>query len=119
MRRSVRARRFRAQARAGRVSVGHATGLRSSPRRLWPGTAPATGASTTPVRRSFCQMLLTNPAQALEVGYNGMRFALSNQEKELVLSIQAKSLSELASQINSRNGNIGQPAPLVPPLMQV
>ena len=71
------------------------------------------------VSKAFCQMLLTNPAQALEDGYNGMRFALSNQDKELVLSIQAKSLSELASQINSRNGNIGQPAPLVPPLMQV
>jgi hypothetical protein len=71
------------------------------------------------VSKAFCQLLLTNPAQALEDGYNGMRFALTNQEKELLLSIQAQSLSELASQINNRNGSIGQPAPLVPPLMQV
>ena len=67
------------------------------------------------VSKAFCQLLLTNPAQALEDGYNGMRFALTNQEKELLLSIRAQSLSELASQIS----NIGQPAPLVPPLMQV
>lgn len=71
------------------------------------------------VSKAFCQLLLTNPARALEDGYNGMRFALSNQEKELLLSIQAKSLSELASQMNNRGGNVGQPAPLVPPLMQV
>lgn len=71
------------------------------------------------VSKAFCQLLLTNPAQALEDGYNGMRFALTNQEKELLLSIQAQSLSELASQIDNRNGNIGQPVPLVSPLMQV
>ena len=71
------------------------------------------------VSKAFCQLLLSNPAQALEDGYNGMRFALTNQEKELLLSIRAKSLSELASQINNRNGNIGQPTSLVSPLMQV
>lgn len=71
------------------------------------------------VSKAFCQLLLTNPAQALEDGYNGMRFALSNQEKELLLSIRAKSLSELASQMNNRGGNVGQTAPLVSPLMQV
>lgn len=71
------------------------------------------------VSKAFCQLLLTNPAQALEDGYNGMRFALTSQEKELLLSIQAQSLSELASHINNCNGNIGQPTPLLPPLMQV
>jgi hypothetical protein len=71
------------------------------------------------VSKAFCQLLLTNPAQALEDGYNGMRFALSNQEKEQLLSIRAQSLSELASQMNNRGGNVGQTAPLVSPLMQV
>ncbi|MFW5941473.1 MAG: hypothetical protein ACOC8X_02920 [Chloroflexota bacterium] len=73
------------------------------------------------VSKAFCQLLLTNPAQALEDGYNGMRFALTNQEKELLLSIQATSLPELATQISSQNGNgVGQPAPLASPqLMQV
>lgn len=71
------------------------------------------------VSQAFCQLLLSNPAQALEDGYNGMRFALTNQEKELLLSIRAKSLSELASQINNRNGNLGQATPLGSPLMQV
>lgn len=71
------------------------------------------------VSKAFCQLLLANPAQALEDGYNGMRFALTSQEKELLLSIRAKSLSELASQINNRNGNLGQTTPLGSPLMQV
>lgn len=71
------------------------------------------------VSKAFCQLLLNNPAQALEDGYNGMRFALTNQEKELLLSIRAKSLSELASQINNRNGSLGQATPMVSPLMQV
>ncbi|HSM54562.1 MAG TPA: hypothetical protein VK879_00270 [Candidatus Sulfomarinibacteraceae bacterium] len=72
------------------------------------------------VSKAFCQLLLTNPAQALEDGYNGMRFALTNQEKELLLSIQATSLPELATQISSQNGNgVGQPSPLASPLMQV
>lgn len=72
------------------------------------------------VSKAFCQLLLTNPAQALEDGYNGMRFALTNQEKELLLSIQATSLPELATQISSQHGNgVGQPSPLASPLMQV
>jgi hypothetical protein len=72
------------------------------------------------VSKAFCQLLLTDPAQALEDGYNGMRFALTTQEKELLLSIQATSLSELASQISSRNGHgVGQPASLASPLIQV
>lgn len=72
------------------------------------------------VSKAFCQLLLTNPAQALEDGYNGMRFALTNQEKELLLSIQATSLPELATQISTQNGNgVGQPTPLASPLMQV
>lgn len=76
------------------------------------------------VSKAFCHLLLTDPAQALEDGYNGMRFALTTQEKELLLSIQATSLSELASQISSCNGSrnghgVGQPAPLASPLIQV
>jgi hypothetical protein len=73
------------------------------------------------VSRTFCQLLLTNPAQALEDGYNGMRFALTNQEKELLLSIRASSLPELASQISSsRNGHgMGQTTPIASPLLQV
>lgn len=70
------------------------------------------------VSKAFCRLLLTNPAQALEDGYNGMRFALTSQEKELLLSIQATSLPELATQFNSRNGNSVGQTPL-PPLMQV
>lgn len=74
------------------------------------------------VSKAFCQLLLTNPAQALEDGYNGMRFALTSQEKELLLSIQATSLPELATHFNSRNGNgVGHPSPspLASPFMQV
>lgn len=71
------------------------------------------------VSKAFCKLLLNNPAQALEDGYNGMRFTLTNQEKELLLSIRAKSLSELASQLNNHNGNLAQATPMASPLMQV
>jgi hypothetical protein len=53
------------------------------------------------VSESFRRQLLTNPAQALADGYNGMRFSLSRQEEELLLSIKAHSLNDLALQVNA------------------
>ena len=62
------------------------------------------------VSKAFCRLLLTNPAQALEDGYNLV--------VGLTVVAAGTSLPELATQFNSRNGNgVGQ-TPL-PPLMQV
>lgn len=53
------------------------------------------------VNRGFRDLLLSSPARALEKGFNGEKFSLAQREKELILSIQAGSLSEFAQQLSS------------------
>lgn len=48
------------------------------------------------VDQSFCSMLLSQPSQALDQGYNGEVFHLSELEKQFVYSVQAKSLTDFA-----------------------
>ena len=60
------------------------------------------------VNRGFCKLLLTNPATALEKGYNGESFRLGREEHELILSIRAKSLADFARQLNGTQGHSGQ-----------
>ena len=48
------------------------------------------------INRSFCRLLLTNPAAALAIGYRGESFMLSTAEKELLLQIRATTLREFA-----------------------
>jgi hypothetical protein len=52
------------------------------------------------VNQQFCAMLLQNPSIALQNGYLGQTFTLSKKEQDLIVSIRAKSLSDLAKQIN-------------------
>jgi hypothetical protein len=52
------------------------------------------------VSRQFCQMLLRDPQTALQNGYLGETFKLSDHERSLLVSIRAESLSDLASQMN-------------------
>jgi hypothetical protein len=47
----------------------------------------------------FCQQLLIDPKQAIENGYQGETFLLSEAERYLLLFIHADSLAELARQI--------------------
>lgn len=51
------------------------------------------------VDSSFRKLLLTNPAHALEKGYRGQFFRLSNEERHHILSIRASSLPEFATQL--------------------
>ena len=51
------------------------------------------------VSRSFCQLLLSNPEQALMQGYMGKGFALSPEDSALIVSINAHSLPDLAQQV--------------------
>ena len=53
------------------------------------------------INQGFRDLLLTHPAQALAQGYCGEKFALDHNEKKLVLSLQAKDLTELARQITT------------------
>lgn len=51
------------------------------------------------VSKSFCNMLLNNPEQALSQGYQGKSFGLSAQDASLIVSLNARSLSDLAKQV--------------------
>jgi hypothetical protein len=51
------------------------------------------------VNHEFCQLLLKQPETALQQGYLGDSFDLTPEEQALIISIRAKSLSELAQQI--------------------
>ncbi len=62
--------------------------------------------SAAVVNQRFCKLLLTNPASALAAGYNGESFRLGKEERDLILSIEAKSLAEFARQLTGgRPGN--------------
>lgn len=52
------------------------------------------------VNQQFCEMLLHNPNDALQNGYLGEVFLLTREEQDLIISIQAKSLSDLAKKVN-------------------
>jgi hypothetical protein len=60
------------------------------------------------VNRGFCKLLLTNPATALERGYNGESFRLGREEHDLILSIRAQSLADFAMQLNGSRDHSGQ-----------
>lgn len=48
----------------------------------------------------FRQLLLTNPAKAIECGYGGEMFSLAREEKRRVAEIRATSLADFASQLS-------------------
>jgi hypothetical protein len=48
------------------------------------------------VNRQFCEMLLSNPQEALRKGYLGETFTLTKDERDLIISIRARSLADLA-----------------------
>jgi hypothetical protein len=51
------------------------------------------------VNPSFCQLLLVDPKQAIENGYQGETFLLSDATRYILMLIRADSLVELAQQI--------------------
>jgi hypothetical protein len=57
------------------------------------------------VNQNFCQTLLRDPEKALRQGYLGKTFALSEEDASLIISLNAKSLTELAKQVV---GTLGQ-----------
>ena len=63
-------------------------------------------AATVNVR--FRDMLLRDPARAIDTGYFDHRFSLTPEEKEMVLGIEARQLEDFAAQIYhwmTGNGN--------------
>jgi len=57
------------------------------------------------VNRQFCDMLLEDPYAALKKGYLGETFSLSKEEQDLIVSIRANSLADLAKQVNRSLSN--------------
>ncbi|MDK1029473.1 MAG: hypothetical protein QGM50_07640 [Anaerolineae bacterium] len=51
------------------------------------------------INQQFRKLLLEYPEQALQQGYKGQSIDLSPEERALISSIGAKSLSELAQQV--------------------
>lgn len=56
------------------------------------------------VNRQFRHILLSDPNQALDRGYQGEKFIFTRNERDLIISIQANSLPELAGQLVSSLG---------------
>ena len=57
------------------------------------------------VNQNFRETLLKDPERALRQGYLGKTFALSHEDASLIISLSAKSLTELAQQVT---GTLGQ-----------
>ena len=76
----------------------------TSPRKISPGSNSSSGLSqvfaAAVVNQQFCDLLLQDPSIAIQKGYLGETFSLSKEEQDLITSIRAKSLSDLAKQIN-------------------
>jgi len=51
------------------------------------------------VSKGFCEMLLNDPEEALRKGYLGRDFGLSPADASLIVSMNAKSLADLAKQV--------------------
>ncbi|MBL8062335.1 MAG: hypothetical protein JNK32_04905 [Anaerolineales bacterium] len=58
------------------------------------------------VNRQFCEMLLKNPQEAIQKGYLGETFSLTQEECALLASIKAKTLSDLARQVYQSQSGI-------------
>jgi hypothetical protein len=60
------------------------------------------------VNQTFCQLLLNDPARALDAGFSGETFQLTPDERRTVLAIRATSLADFARQLlaaQSENGH--------------
>jgi len=51
------------------------------------------------INKNFCEKLLNNPEEALKQGYLGKSFGLSQEDASLIISLNAKSLADLAKQV--------------------
>ena len=58
------------------------------------------------VSDQFREMLLRKPEEALANGYLGQTFILTDQEKTLIRSIRADTLTDLAQKVNRALKNI-------------
>lgn len=60
------------------------------------------------INQGFRKLLLTQPEEALRVGFQGEKFPLSREDRQRVLAIRARDLADFALQL----AYLGEPAPL-------
>jgi len=60
------------------------------------------------VSKRFCELLLEDPAEAIADGYAGEAFLLTDEEHDLVLSIQASTLQEFAIKLLDLTSAVNQ-----------
>lgn len=51
------------------------------------------------INQRFCHLLLNYPDKALATGFNGESFRLARDERERVLAIRAKTITDFARQL--------------------
>jgi hypothetical protein len=73
------------------------THLKMNPEDTHSGLSGLFAAAT--VSKSFRDMLLSDPERALKQGYLGKGFGLSQADAALIVSLNAKSLPDLAKQV--------------------
>jgi hypothetical protein len=73
------------------------TPFKTNPHDSHPGLSSVFAAAV--VNQNFREMLLNEPEKALKQGYLGKRFALSQEDASLLVSLNAKSLKDLANQV--------------------
>lgn len=76
----------------GKFSVGNPINKQN-------GTAISYLLSAAVINQGFRETLLSDPDRALTEGFSGIQFDLDDQERELILSIQAQSLQDFAVQL--------------------
>jgi hypothetical protein len=69
------------------------------------------------VNPCFASLLLTDPQAALQQGCEGEFFLLAPQERDLLLSLRAASLAELAGILVRTLGECPHPSPLPEPML--
>ena len=71
--------------------------LNTNPHDAHPGLSSVFAAAV--VNQNFREMLLNEPEKALKQGYLGKSFSLSQEDASLLVSINAKNLTDLAKQV--------------------
>ena len=77
--------------------------LHTNPHEPHPGLSSVFAAAV--VNHNFREMLLKEPEKAIKQGYLGKSFALSQEDTSLLVSLNAKSLTDLAKQVVHTLGN--------------
>lgn len=75
--------------------------------------------SAAVVSQNFCDMLLANPEIALDTGYQGESFNLSDADRNWLFSIRSSNLVDFAANMVTYQQELNQEYPVTVPLEPV